>query len=419
VVKLVCGGVEHVDTIDPLSGFERDRLLDRVAQRFNQPRHLLGCLHEAIVKAAEQPAAEAKAPPAFTRLLTGAELLALDLKPRFLVRGVMVDGQPMIVGGRSKTLKTSIAIDLALSLGSGTPFLGRFNAERVAVGFWSGESGAATIRETAKRIAESKGVDLAECDVLWCFDLPRLSRLEHVDHLAETIRGHGVRVAFLDPLYLCLLDAETAAAASNQFAMGVAYSHLTELGQQTGCTVDLLHHFRKTGQVDDENPCPLEELSQAGAAEWARQWILLQRRVPYQADGVHSLWMRCGGSAGHASLWGVHIDEGLIDPDTFRGRKWEVTVSPVADARAETERNKQNRKAAELEKREADQRERLLSVLARCPEGDTARGLREASGLNCKAFGTAISALLQEGRAIRVKTTKNRREEDGYRPTEK
>ena len=81
-----------------------------------------------------------KQPPPFTRLLTGAELLALDLKPRFLVRGVMVEGQPMIVGGRSKTLKTSLACDLAISLGSGTPFLGRFESQRVGVGFWSGES---------------------------------------------------------------------------------------------------------------------------------------------------------------------------------------------------------------------------------------------------------------------------------------
>ena len=111
-----------------------------------------------------QPQAEAKPsePPAFTRLLTGAELLALDLRPRFLVRGVLVEGQPMIIGGRSKTLKTSLACDLAVSLGSGTPFLGRFDCHRVGVGFWSGESGAATIRETASGIADSKGVDLAD-----------------------------------------------------------------------------------------------------------------------------------------------------------------------------------------------------------------------------------------------------------------
>ena len=155
---------------------------------------------------AERPADKPADPPAFTKLLTGGELLALDLRPRFLVRGVLVEGQPMIIGGRSKTLKTSIACDLALSLGTGSPFLGKFDAHRTNVGFWSGESGAATLRETAKRQAESKGVDLAAASVLWCFDLPKLSQPDHLDHLAATIqRQRRVQVVVFDPLYLALL----------------------------------------------------------------------------------------------------------------------------------------------------------------------------------------------------------------------
>jgi replicative DNA helicase len=367
----------------------------------------------------EVPAGKPKERPAFTRLLTGAALLALDLRPRFLVRGVLVDGQPMIVGGRSKVLKTSIAVDLAISLGSGTPFLGRFEAERVGVGFWSGESGAATIRETAKRIAQSKGVNLADVDVSWCFELPRLSALDHLDYLAETIRAEGLRVVILDPLYLALLSPETASGASNVFLMGSMLQGLTRLGQQTGCTIILLHHFRKGGQPDDENPAGLEELAQSGVAEWARQWLLLQRRTPYQADGVHHLWLRCGGSAGHSSLWGVTIDEGMIDPDTFEGRTWGVTVNPAGDARAEAQRDKENRKAAEQERREGEHRERLLTALRCCPDGDTAKGLREASGLNSSAFGKAITCLLQEGRAKPHQITKNGAKYDGFRATGK
>jgi replicative DNA helicase len=419
VVTLTYGDKCHTDTCDPMSGFERGKLLDRAAVVLGVGRHLLGVADGAIVTAAQQTTDLAIAPPPFTRLLTGRELLALDLKPRFLVRGVMVEGQPMITGGRSKTLKTSVACDLAISLGSGTPFLGRFDAERVAVGFWSGESGAATIRETAKRIAESKGVSLADCDVLWSFDLPRLSQAEHLDYLGETIRGQGLKVAILDPLYLALLSAETATGASNLFLMGSMLQGLTQLGQQTGCTVDLLHHFRKGGQPDEDNPAGLEELAQSGVAEWARQWLLLQRRTPYQADGVHHLWMRCGGSAGHASLWGVSIDEGLIDPETFSGRMWDVTVSHVADARAESERDRENRKAAELERRDAEHRERLLGVLRQSPSGDTARGLREAAGLNTAVFGKAIAVLIQEGRAVRCQIQKTRGTYDGFKATGK
>jgi len=420
VVKLLCGDSQHVDSIDPLSGFERDKLLDRAAERFAQPRHLMGCLHDAIVKAAEQ-AEETKGtgPPGFTKLLTSAELLALDLRPRFFVKGVMVEGQPLVIGGRSKVLKTSIAIDLALSLGSGSPFLGRFDSQRVAVGFWSGESGAATIRETAKRIAATKGIDLAGCDTLWCFELPRLSLPDHLEHLEETIRGEGLRVAILDPLYLCLLSAETASGASNVFLMGPLLQGLAELGQRAGCVVALLHHFRKTGTIDDTNPAPLEELAQSGVAEWARQWILLQRRVPYQGDGKHLLWMRNGGSAGFASLWGVSIDEGTVNPDTWEGRTWGVTVAPAADARKQSQQDKAARRAAEQEEREAEQRARLLRVLRTCPEGDTGKGLREAAGLNVATFGKAIHALLQEGRAARCEVVRRGVAHEGYKPTGK
>ena len=325
----------------------------------------------------------------------------------------------MIVGGRSKTLKTSIVCDLVLSLGSGVPFLGKFDAQRVNVGFWSGESGAAVVRETARRQAAAKGIDLADCSAWWCFDLPRLFYRDHLDHLRATIERNALRVVILDPLYLSLLSAETAGQASNLFAMGAALHPLSKLAQEAGVTLVVLHHFRKGGQPNEDEPAGLEELTMSGAAEWARQWILLQRRAAYQGDGRHLLWMRCGGSAGHSSLWGVTVDEGLLDPDTFTGRTWDVTVAPVADVRVEVEQDRENRKAAEQERREANHRERLLVTLRTCPKGDTARGLRIAAGLNPEAFGRAVSALLQEGRAARCEVTKNGVEHDGFKPTGK
>jgi len=223
----------------------------------------------------------------------------------------------------------------------------------------------------------------------------------------------------IDPLYLALLSAETAGAASNLFAMGAALQPLSKLAQEAGVTLIVLHHFRKGGQPSEDEPAGLEELTMSGAAEWARQWILLQRRAAYQGDGRHLLWMRCGGSAGHASLWGVTIDEGQLDPDTFTGRTWEVTVAPVADARAEAKAEQENRKAAEQEKREGEHRDRLLAVLRTMPDGNTERALSKAARLNPDSFYRAITALLQEGRAATCKVTKNGASYDAFRPTGK
>ena len=54
---------------------------------------------------------------------------------------MLVKGQPCIIGGRSKAMKTSIAVDLAISLGSGEKFLGKYDVPKtIRVAFWTGES---------------------------------------------------------------------------------------------------------------------------------------------------------------------------------------------------------------------------------------------------------------------------------------
>ena len=66
-------------------------------------------------------------PPFTTSLLTSKEFDETAYTQEFLIEHVLVAGQPCVGGGRSKTLKTSlIGIDMAVSLGTGTPFLGHF-----------------------------------------------------------------------------------------------------------------------------------------------------------------------------------------------------------------------------------------------------------------------------------------------------
>ncbi len=321
--------------------------------------------------------------PSFTRLVSSAELMAMDMRPEFLVKGVLVKGAPCIVGGRSKVLKTSIAVDLSLSLGSGKPFLGKFEVPRpVKVAFWTGESGAPTIRETALRIAHSKGIRLQDASVSWSFDLPKLCRADHLAALEAVIRAQGLEVIIIDPLYLSLLSPETAGAAGNLYAMGAALEPLSRLAQATGTTIILLHHFKKSGMPDPDNPAALEELSQSGAAEWARQWILLQRRTPYMSDGRHDLWLRAGGSAGHSSLVAVTVEEGLIDPDTGSGRHWKVVVSNRAKAIADDQMKKVAEKQELRERAEADRIQKVVAALQSHPNGETASGLRSDTGID-------------------------------------
>ena len=56
--------------------------------------------------------------------MTSREFMATDFKQEFHVNRVLASGQPAVIGGPQKALKTGVLIDLAVSLGTGTTFLG-------------------------------------------------------------------------------------------------------------------------------------------------------------------------------------------------------------------------------------------------------------------------------------------------------
>lgn len=372
---------------------------------------LLRAIQEAeSIGADGQPAK----PITFTKLIPSSELLTLDLHPRFLIRGVLAAEQHTVFGGRTKTLKTSIAIDAGVSLATGTPFLGYFHAEKANVAFWSGESGAVVIRETAIRIAKAKGVQLPD-SIFWGFSLPKLSQADHLDALRGVIDERKLEVVFVDPLYLSLLTADSTGNPGNLFFMGSILEPLTEISQTTGITFVVLHHFRKNRPVENDEIAVLEELTQSGIAEWSRSWVLLERKSPYNSDGKHKLWMRTGGSLGHSGFWSVDIDEGILDLDSFSGRKWEVTVNSVANAKAELQHEKERKKASELEHREGEHVDRIKKALEKFPDGETAKQLRVISRLNADNFDRAIYTLQTDGRVEPCEVIKPRGKYDGYR----
>lgn len=371
-------------------------------------------LADMRASAEEIGSAENERPRFISELITSAELVDRDTHVDFLVDGVLVKGQNHVGGGLSKTLKTNIiGIDLGLSVAAGVPFLGRFEAEQGNVLFCSSESGDATIQRNAKVIAEQKGIDLRSCPMYWTFACPKLSQQDHLYELHEAIVQKDLTLVTIDPLYLALLDTKTAANSKNIFFMGPALLPLSEIAQATGCTISVLHHFRKNSQGNLNEPAGLEELSQAGLAEWARQWCLLQRRSPYKHDGIHELWMRVGGSAGHGSLWGVTIDEGV-----FPNRRWDVLCEPIHDTKAEMQREREQRKAEELQRKEDEHCRRLHAVLRQFSEGETAKVLRTAAGLNADNFARAVHTLLVQGKVVSCMVSKTRGQYDGFILTE-
>jgi AAA domain len=350
----------------------------------------------------------AKVPPPLFPLLSSPEFSAARYKLDWLAKHALVRGQPVVIGGPMKTLETSVAIDLAVSLSTATSFLGQFQVGAVcSVAVLSGESGEATLQETAQRICRQRMRLLSDCKIWWGFKLPQLARIGDLSALGDALQRYAINVLILDPLYLSLLAGDPQGrSASNLFDMGPLLLSVASMAADCGCTPIFLHHFKK-GLASDYASAELQDLAFSGVAEFARQWLLLSRREQYEpGSGKHALWLSIGGSAGHSGLYALDVDEGTAGDD-FTGRIWQIDVQPASDARAAA------KKRQETEKRENDLA-KALDTIRRHPNGETRRYLAEAAGMRFSAFNDAADELMKNNRVVACdvrkpsgKTTRN------------
>jgi replicative DNA helicase len=341
-------------------------------------------------------------------LYSAAEFAGADFKREYLIPGILVRGEPCIVGAAQKGLKTSIcAIDLSLSLATGSPFLGKFNVPKtVRVCVLSGESGLGTLQETARRVATSKGWALDQIPNWFISgEIPSMTDPADVRSLRKLIEQRRVDVLILDPAYL-VMGVEGNDSA-NRFAMGKILRQLSELTAKTGVTIILIHHTNKPAAREFGKPPELTELSHAGFGEFARQWILIGRRAAYQHDGRHELAIAFGGSAGHSSLWAVDVEEGHWDD--ANGRRWDVAVMKPEEARTSA------RDSAEDEATSRD-RDRIATAAQSFPAGETKSMIRDTSGVDSRRFNPIFAKLIQSGNLVPVSIPKaNGRKYDGYK----
>jgi hypothetical protein len=366
--------------------------------------------------------------------IDSARFFTTDYRPSWLVRHAFVAGQPLVLGGPQKALKTSLAIDLAVSLASGTPWLGyaKFAVpRRFRVAMLSGESGPFTIQATARRICQARGIDPVSLGkyLHWMFRLPQLGREDQLEALRAGLVQDRIEVAVNDPLYLSLLSGSDA-RAENLFETGPLLLRIAQVCESAGTTPALCHHTTKPS-ARKTDPLDLSDLAFSGIAEFARQWLLVNRRVPYEHDGKSALWLVVGGSVGHGGLYGVDVDEGELAED-FTGRKWDVTVKTGAEAREAKKDEKATAKTGQRRQQDSDDEIVVLVALdklveakpdglvksgeVRVADGAVAYGVIEAhASLPEKRTGQALSRLAAAGTLRRVTDMKVSTGKDRWR----
>lgn len=326
-------------------------------------------------------------------LISSAELANNNYHIQYYIDNVLAANQPCVVGGPYKSLKTSILVDLAIALAAGVDFLGEFTVPKpLRVAMMSGESGMATLQDTANRIASASGLKLVDLDNLfWTPQLPVFGSLEHMDALARLIDDHEIRVLIVDPAYLAM-PLGGGDKANNLFAVGELLRSVNRMCEDHGVTPVIAHHTAKS-RITHE-PAELADLAWSGWAEWARQWILINRREKYipESDGLHQLWLTIGGSAGHSSCWAVDVTEGRrSDAD---GRRWELDVQPASQERKDRARNKKADRDEQKEEQLADDCDAVRRLLASQEKPLTRRRMRDILRFSGSRVGAVIEQLL-------------------------
>ena len=201
-------------------------------------------------------------PPSRFKFIDAEEFRRTDYRVDWFVDWFLARGQPAVVAGPSKGMKTSILVDLAVSIATATPHLGKWPVSRPArVAVVSGESGGAALQETFFRVLRAKGLGDGACDgwLKWEFTLPTFAdRIDTAD-FADQLGALDCELVLIDPFYLTLGDID----AKNMFEMGRALRAVCEqLLAKHGVTPVIAHHANRQMPVGE--PMELTHLAYAG-----------------------------------------------------------------------------------------------------------------------------------------------------------
>jgi hypothetical protein len=153
------------------------------------------------------------------------------------------------VAGSPKSLKSWVALEMAVSVASGSACLGRYQVPRPGrVLVYLAEDSLAAVRERLEALVHRREVSMDDLDVhIVTVSRMRLDLGRDQVRLRKTLRAYAPRLLVLDPLVrLHRADENSSADISALLA------YLRELQRELDLSVLVVHHSRKNGATGSQ-----------------------------------------------------------------------------------------------------------------------------------------------------------------------
>jgi AAA domain len=156
------------------------------------------------VSALQLRLAEAEAQATTMDVVDLADMVDADGPVGWLIESLWPADAYGAIAAKDKAGKTWVATDLAVSVATGTPWLGHFECEPGPVIMYCGEGGARNIVRRVRAVAEHKGVAFRSLGGRFHVSevAPRFKSVKALEQMETEVRLHGPRLVIVDPLYL-------------------------------------------------------------------------------------------------------------------------------------------------------------------------------------------------------------------------
>ena len=166
-----------------------------------------------------------------------------------LVVGRINQGTTVSLGGGSKTCKTWVLMDLALSVASGTPWLG-CETKKAKVLFVNMELLPNSFSRRLKKICKEKEIQEESLGNVDVWNLRDFTAPYHqlIPRIMEQAKLQGYALIILDPIYMMYGDLKENDSGDISKLM----TEIGKLRRESGATIAFAAHFSKGNQAEKE-----------------------------------------------------------------------------------------------------------------------------------------------------------------------